>query len=111
MVDADLAGRTLRTSPTDADVTADAIRYLERTGNEDLLPVLGLRDPDPEKPPHDSTIKWVNGRPYCVTCGQRRRAGEPCRRTGCDSTPYCACGKKIRTSHDRCSLCRKGQRR
>ncbi len=111
MTDADLAGRTLRTAPADTDVTSAATRYLERTGNADLLPMLGLRAPDPEEPPHDPTIKWVDGRPYCVSCGQRRRAGEPGRRTGCASAPRCACGTTIRTGHDRCSLCRKRQRR
>ena len=51
-----------------ADRDAAAVRFLIRTGNDDLLPILGLA-PEPGR---------------CVHCGRKRRTGTGyCSRPGC----------------------------
>lgn len=60
---------------------AAALAYLERTGNADVAAALGLIDaPDPVE---GLTYKVVNGRLYCLSCGNRTRSDGVCRRTAC----------------------------
>jgi hypothetical protein len=89
--------RVGRSTPDGAPVAADdmdaarinARRYLERTGNADVLPALGLA-PDPAAEernrakaaaPHDAVAR-MRRFGTCVLCGNTPPArGGPCRRT------------------------------
>ena len=62
------------------ETKAAAARYLERTGNADLLPILGLTESPPVVDPGYVT---VNGRTYCALCRCRVRVDGVCRREKC----------------------------
>ena len=63
------------------DTRAAATRYLERTGNADLLPILGLTEPPPQtRVPCPSCGKPL---PDPVTNGGRK----PCQRKSCAAGP------------------------
>jgi hypothetical protein len=67
---------TTKTSPpaTTAAIRADAVAYLERTGNADLAEVLGLAD-----------VAYL---PVCPVCGKPLRAGNRlCRARDCLAGP------------------------
>lgn len=62
-------------APTPA-IQADALAYLERTGNADLAEMLGLVDAKPRD------------RAICPACGQRYYAGRrECRSRSCELGP------------------------
>jgi hypothetical protein len=60
------------------DARARAKRYLERTGNADLLPVLGLADEQRACHRRSRSQAWL--KVQCPTCGVR--AGSNCRASG-----------------------------
>lgn len=83
--------------PTDdPNARADAIRYLTRTGNTDLIEILGLDNAPArgmnlpkgikhlgkhERPTPGHTMR--NGKAYCTICKRQTRADGICRRSAC----------------------------
>lgn len=63
-------------------VRAAAIRFLERTGNADMLEPLGLAEPE-------ATASTADGRELCANCGKplpdpvANGGRKPCRRRAC----------------------------
>lgn len=75
-------GTQIGPARTQAETRAKAARYLESSGNADLLPMLGLVD-EP---------RTVGERPACPTCGRPRQKGKhggyrPCQRQACPEVP------------------------
>lgn len=66
------------------ETRAAATRYLERTGNTDLIPLLGLDDQADEE-----TVVDEDGRRVCPTCGKplpdpiANGGNKPCQRRAC----------------------------
>jgi hypothetical protein len=61
------------------DTRDAAASYLRRTGNADLLEVLGLVEPELKPKPY----VVINGRTFCATCRQRAQPDGICRRATC----------------------------
>jgi hypothetical protein len=61
------------------ETRAAAASYLWRTGNADLLDVLGLAAAKEKPKPYIV----INGRTYCATCRQRAQPDGICRRATC----------------------------
>ena len=88
---------TLPLTHLDDTVKADATAYLTRTGNADLLPILGLAgEPVRSVPLPKGTVHLgkparrpanghfaKDGLTYCAQCTRRTRADGRCRRRAC----------------------------
>lgn len=83
---------------TDENVKADAIAYLTRTGNADILPILGLvADPvaveralakakaglNSKTVPPRAHDRRAGAGMFCPVCGRRTQADGRCRRQAC----------------------------
>ncbi|GIE75776.1 hypothetical protein Aph02nite_17260 [Actinoplanes philippinensis] len=62
------------------ETRAAAVRVLTRTGNADLIEILGLDDTPPPPDPVRTGINMGGGSLRCSKCRQRTRADGICRR-------------------------------
>ena len=60
-------------------IKAKAARYLRRTGNDDLIEILGL---DEQQPGQEQWV-WIGGSRRCRRCHGPVRTGGACRRRDC----------------------------
>lgn len=61
------------------ETRAAARRYLERSGNADVIAILGLDDAQPDPPAYESR----GGKLYCRVCERRVQSDGVCRRADC----------------------------